>query len=1317
MIHDKYCFVISATMFPKYIAVFLLLLTFGITLQFNINAQSISTNWVNHYSDKGLGSYIEINNVAYADNGNVYAIGTTTNELSGFDLVLLGLNERGDTILYKVHDDESKPGKHQMGYGIKICSDGNVLVSGKSFDNDLRDNISIFMFQPDGELLWEYDFNYITDFSADVIDFDFTMDNDIIIHWRISGNSSWISKISKDGILQSNKRLNGFDNHDYKYKLNGGEGTLVAFNSESIYIYDLQGDLLWKNTDLHLLNMAVYDVCFDSENNCTLIGEAKQAPNYAFYYRVVQLDANKHVNWDTKIHTSAYNGRLMRYFLDDNGSAFLACHEQTLDYQQDVRVVRIGSDGSEELNFLIPRTWGKWNEMRDLKLGDSGELFISTVNAFESTSYSNVEQKLIIYNYDEANIKWQHEIELEKGASYSGQIYLSGNNLHHFQNIEKKRDVDAHKPIDYYCNHLSLRKTDATINYERVFSSEGYAGLENIKTIFTEAGEAIIACKSQWNITKKKFYLIKYDSEGKLIWEYEYLNDDNLKITVKEISSYDSNTKLLLHIEGTIDANYINQHKVININASGNEINSKVLDYSASYFHSTPMQNNYYYLQYWEEDICKIACFNDLDELLWSKDANNSFVEGAKIVEISPDGQLIINSPEGIHKVDTEGKIVWSFNIDGDEEFNGDGIAFAENNELVYWRNKKVSYNNEKLELFYLNTDGSEKWSYLSDTISYGQQVWITTKGDVMAFGELSDAIYGRHYDVSTLKKFDSDGKQINRIEFPFEAYELRLPIEATDKSFTFIPLINGLVVLNEDGEYLGLISLDFLNYSGANFTIKNMDYSLLSKELSISGYIKANNSYTIGDWMIPFVGQASVDNLHLMQNSAPQITNIPDTIYGSSYIGLKAVDPDNDPLIFCAAPGYEKGIEVLPKQGVISINAARGLYRFAIRAKDPHGSFDEAELVAKIGDDNCPFILSEPNNYARALSEYSYSIKTYDYDRDVLTFSLSDDSPEWLSVSELGVISGIPPEGLIGETVDVKVIVYEETFEHTLNHNYSIYIDLANQKPEITSVPENLADVNHLYNYVVTYSDPEDDVCTLSIIKSPNWLSVDENSNTLKGIPQEVDIYNSRQVVIEINDGFGGKVKQSYTIDLMFSENKAPTITTQPILLSYSGFEYNYKFSAFDPENDDIEVQMINGPSFLNFNKYNSLLSGYIPQDSEGEYAIELRATDIYGHFTTQQFNISIKTVEAVQEYEKTNIVVEEQNDELCIKVSSNDIQKIRVAIVDRNNVEMIEAVDIDMRDNKIEQCYNTKLWSPGEYLVELWYENKKTVRKITKN
>jgi len=1317
MNHHKHCFALSAIKFPKYVIFYFLLLTFGITLQSNVYAQTISTNWVNYYSDKGLGSYCQINNFAYADNGNVYAIGTITNELSGFDLVLLGMNESGDTILHKVYDDELKPGKHQMGHGIKICSDGGLLAIGKSFDNDLRANVSIFKFHPNGELLWEYDFNDLTDSSADVIDFDFTVDDDIIIHWRISGNSSWISKISKDGILQSNKRFNGFDNHDYKYKLNGGEGTLVAFNSESVYIYDLQGDLLWENTDLHQLNMAVYDVCFDSQDNCTLIGEAKQASNYAFYYRVVQLDANKRVNWDTKIHTSAYNGRLMRYFLDDNGSAYLACHEQTLDYQQDVRVVRIGSDGAEELNFLIPRTWGKWNEIRDLKLDDSGELFINTVNAFESTSYSNVEQKIIIYNYDEANIKWQHEIELEKGTYYNAQLYLSGNSLHHFQNIEKKRDVNSHKPIDYYCNHLSLQKTDASINYERVFSSEGYAGLENVKTIFTEAGEAIIACKSQWNITKKKFYLVKYDAEGKLVWEYEYLNDDNLKITVKEISSYDSNTKLLVHLEGTIDANYINQHKVINIDASGNEMSSKVLEYSASYFQSTPMQNKFYYLQYWEDDIYKISCFNDLDELLWSKETNNSFVEGAKVIEITPEGQLFINSPEGIHKVDTEGEIVWSFTIDGDEELNGDGIAFAENNELVYWRNKEVSYNNEKLELFYLNADGSEKWSYLSDTISYGQQVWVTTKGDVLAFGELSDAIYGRHYDVSTIKKFDSDGKHINRIEFPFEAYELRLPIEASDKSFTFIPLNNGLALLNEDGEYLGLISLDFLNYSGANFTIKNLDYSLHSKNLSISGHINANNSYTVGDWMIPFNGQANVENLELLPNSAPEITNIPDTIHGSSYVELKAVDADKDPLIFYAAPGYENVIEVLPKQGVIYINAVRGLHRFAVRVKDPHGSFDEAELIAKIGDDNCPFILSKPNNYARALSEYSYSIKTHDYDRDVLTFSLSDDSPEWLSVNELGVISGIPPESLVGETVDVKVIVYEETFEHTLSHNYSIYIDLANQEPEITSAPENLADVNHLYSYVVTYTDPENDVCIVSIIESPSWLSVDENSNTLKGIPQKADIYDSREVVIEIDDGFGGKVEQSYSINLMYSENNAPVITTQPLLLSYPGFEYNYELSAFDPEDDDFEVQMIKGPSFLNFNKYYSLLSGYIPQDSEGEYVIELRATDSYGYFITQQFNLSITTVEAVQEYEKTNIVVEEQNDELCIMVFSSEIQQIKVAIVDRNNVEMIEAIDIESRDNKIEKCFNTKLWSAGEYLVELWYENKKTVRKITKN
>ncbi len=169
-----------------------------------------------------------------------------------------------------------------------------------------------------------------------------------------------------------------------------------------------------------------------------------------------------------------------------------------------------------------------------------------------------------------------------------------------------------------------------------------------------------------------------------------------------------------------------------------------------------------------------------------------------------------------------------------------------------------------------------------------------------------------------------------------------------------------------------------------------------------------------------------------------------------------------------------------------------------------------------------------------------------------------------------------------------------------------------ANDAPAITSTPPDTAVQDQLYTYHVTANDIDTgDVVMLYVTQKPEWLTFDQFSDLLSGIPSNANV-GVNYVTIRASDG---KVytDQSFILDVK-NVNDPPVFTSIPVTEVQVNQAYLYLVTVTDPDKGDIVTfEPAQIPSWLEFipgisNAY--LVNTPTIQDT-GSYQIELKATD----------------------------------------------------------------------------------------------------------
>lgn len=318
------------------------------------------------------------------------------------------------------------------------------------------------------------------------------------------------------------------------------------------------------------------------------------------------------------------------------------------------------------------------------------------------------------------------------------------------------------------------------------------------------------------------------------------------------------------------------------------------------------------------------------------------------------------------------------------------------------------------------------------------------------------------------------------------------------------------------------------------------------------------------------------------LPNRAPVFTSTPVThvVYPRIYsYQARADDADGDNLLWSLLEG-PPGMEITAA-GQVSWrfdSSISGRFPIGIEVDDQRGGVTRQSYVLQVGVSNNapPRISSAPATRTTAGTRYRYSISASDPDGDALSYvllegpagmTLTDNTLVWLS-TEADV--GLHP-------VQIQV---SDGAGNQVSQSWTLEVVPAgmNHPPGITSLPVVTAVPGGTYVYQLQANDPDGDSLFYALPTAPAGMGIDADGGIEWPVP--ADASGAYPVVIEVSDGRGGVVQQSYAIGVGMAGNRAPRITSNPGLNAQVGRLYAYQLSASDADGDALSYTLERAPT-----------------------------------------------------------------------------------------------------------------------------------------
>lgn len=233
----------------------------------------------------------------------------------------------------------------------------------------------------------------------------------------------------------------------------------------------------------------------------------------------------------------------------------------------------------------------------------------------------------------------------------------------------------------------------------------------------------------------------------------------------------------------------------------------------------------------------------------------------------------------------------------------------------------------------------------------------------------------------------------------------------------------------------------------------------------------------------------------------------------------------------------------------------------------------------------DAPTISGTPVTTATVGVLYSFAVAAEDIDvGDQLTFGLRN-SPNWLSVSQQGVVSGTPGEGDVGVTNPITVFVSDGNGGEASLAPFQIDVIAPDLAPEITAV--SLPEATQGQPYVATFAATDEDASSLIWLFDgrPNWLQITQDTGPtarLEGIPDQAAALLGRiEFLVRVLDKNTNTTRYDAVI-IVKDVNLAPEWAEEPPLYALQDNEYSVVLNATDGDNDQIVYSATGLPSWM---------------------------------------------------------------------------------------------------------------------------------------
>jgi RHS repeat-associated protein len=415
------------------------------------------------------------------------------------------------------------------------------------------------------------------------------------------------------------------------------------------------------------------------------------------------------------------------------------------------------------------------------------------------------------------------------------------------------------------------------------------------------------------------------------------------------------------------------------------------------------------------------------------------------------------------------------------------------------------------------------------------------------------------------------------------------------------------------------------------------------------TNYSGADNlTYLVNDGLVDS-GVATVSINVQAVNDAPVANDQTVTLNEDTSLNvvLSASDVDNTTLTYSVSQAPSNGVlsGIAPNLIYTPNSNFNGSDSFTFVANDGDADSNTALISLNVSAENDAPVASNQTVSTNEDVALSIVLTGSDVDGDSLNYSITN-------LPSNGVLSGTAPNLTYtpnnnfsgSDSINYVVSDGQLNSENTL---VDIVVVAENDFPVINSQPVTSATVGDVYQYAVNAFDVDSDPLTYSLLESPEGMDIGLVTGTLIWVPTTAQL-GEHTIAIQVNDGRGGSVTQSFIITVSEVPNQNPEITSLPLLQGFVNEAYYYQIAAQDLDGDILSYSLTSGPTGMTVSHMTGVVHWVPAADQIGGQTVTVRVDDGKGGYATQSFTINIETGSNVAPVITSNSVINSLPDSL---------------------------------------------------------------------